>query len=157
MRRTVVALSLLGTTVAVAVAASFHPLNVNTGLWQKAETTTWTGLPPQLESAMNGRTHHYQSCVKPEDLTTNPWADGSRESCKWTVIKSTGSEMEVRGTSCDMGNQYGMTAEVHGKIHVLDSEDGTGSFDIAMTGNGQTVNGHASYTGKWVGPTCPAE
>jgi len=40
---------------------------------------------------------------------------------------------------------------------VLDPEDGTGSFDIALMGNGQAMNGHVSYMGKWVGPSCPAE
>ena len=49
-----------------------------------------------------------------------------------------------------------MIAEAHGKIHVIDSENGTGSFDIALSGNGQTMNGHATYTGKWSGSTCPA-
>lgn len=158
MKRSVVALSLLGTTVVVAVAAAFQPLNVKTGLWQMAETVTWTGLPPQIEAAMaNGATHDYQTCVKPEDLRANPWARGSREECRWTVINSTGTDMEVRGNSCSMGSEYGLTAEVHGKIHVLDSKDGTGSFDITMTGNGQNISGHATYTGKWVGSTCAAQ
>jgi hypothetical protein len=158
MGRRIVALILLATAMAVAVAASLRPLNVKTGLWQMTATTTWTGLPPQLEAAMaNGRTNSYQSCVKTEDLSTNPWAEGSGEKCAWTVLSSTGTDMEVRGTSCNIGSEYGMTAEVHGEIHVLDSENGTGSFEVTMTGNGQTVNGHTSYTGKWVGSSCPAE
>jgi hypothetical protein len=56
-----------------------------------------------------------------------------------------------------MGKNMGMTAEAHGTIHVLDSENGTGSFAIVLTGNGQTMNGHASYTGKWVAASCPAD
>jgi Protein of unknown function (DUF3617) len=147
-----------GTCIAVAVAANLHPLNVKTGLWQIAETFSWTGLPPELGSAMaNGKTRSYQSCVTAEDLNTNPWAHGSRESCTWNVLSSTGTDMDIRGTSCDLGTEYGMTAEAHGKIHVLDSENGTGSFDVVITGNGQTINGHASYVGKWVGSSCPKE
>ncbi|MDE2050217.1 MAG: DUF3617 family protein [Gammaproteobacteria bacterium] len=158
MIKRIVALILAGTAIAVAVAAGLHPLNVKTGLWQMSETTTWTGLPPQLSAQMaNARTHSYQTCVKTKDLSTNPWAEGSRETCKWTVLTSTDTDMEVRGTSCDMGSEFGMTAEVHGRIHVLDPQDGTGSFDITMTGNGQTVTGHAAYTGKWVGSVCSAE
>ena len=104
----------------------------------------------------NGQTVHYKSCVKPKDLSTNPWADGSGQKCAWTVLNSTGTDMEIRSTSCDLGKDYGMISEAHGKIHVIDSENGTGSFDITLTGNGQTMNGHATYTGKWSGATCSA-
>ena len=156
MRTKIVALISLGTIMAAAVAASLQPLKVKTGLWQMVETVTWTGLPPQMAAAMgNGRTHSYQSCVKPEDLSSNPWANGSHESCMWTVLNSTGTDMEVRGTSCDMGR--GVAAELHGKIHVLDSENGTAAFDLLVNANGQTMNGHASYVGKWIGSSCPAE
>src|SRR5690348_2778297 len=109
MKRIVVPI-LLGTALTVAIAATLHPLNVKPGLWQMTVTTTWKGLPPQFASAMaNGRTHTYQTCVKPEDLSTNPWAAGSGEKCTWSVLESTGTDMEVRGTSCDMGGEYGMT------------------------------------------------
>jgi hypothetical protein len=158
MGRRIVALIFLGSAMAVAVPASLQPLNVKTGLWHMTATTTWVGLPPQLGATMaNGRTNSYQTCVRAKDLSTNPWAEGSRDKCTWTVLSSTGTDMEVRGTSCDIGSEYGMTAEVHGKIHVLDAENGTGSFDVTMTGNGRTINGHTSYTGKWVGSNCPAE
>lgn len=157
MKKAIAAPALFGVVAAAAVAAAFHPLNVKTGLWQMTETATWNGLPPQLNDAMgNGRANSYQTCVTTEDLKTNPWAEGSSEKCRWTVLTSTGTDMEVRGTSCDMGSEFGMTAEVHGKIHVLDSENGTGSFDITMNGNGQTVTGHATFTGKWVGSSCRA-
>lgn len=158
MKKRIVVPILVGGAIAMAAAASLQPLNVKTGLWQMTEITTWTGLPPQLDSEMaSGKTHSYRTCVKTEDLSTNPWAEGSRQTCKWTVLTSTGTDMEVRGTSCDMGSEFGMTAEVHGKIRVLDSRDGTGSFDITLTGNGQTISGHATYTGKWVGSSCGAE
>jgi hypothetical protein len=65
------------------------------------ETVTWTGLPPQMATMMkNGQTIRYKSCVKAKDLNTNPWADGSGEKCAWTVLNSTGSDMEVRGFLC---------------------------------------------------------
>ena len=64
--------------------------------------------------------------------------------------------MEVEGRSCEMGKNMGMATHVHGTIHVTDAENGTGSFAIVLTGNGQTMNGHASYTGKWVSATCPS-
>lgn len=157
MSRTVVA----GTLVLVgyltfADSQSVQPLRANTGLWQMTETITWTGLPPQMAAAMaNGRMLHYTSCVTSKDLQSNPWANGSRQQCTWTVLNSTPNDMEVKGTNC-MGMQ-GMTAEAQGKIHLTDAKDGTGSFDITMSGNGQTLMGHATYTGKWIGATCPAQ
>ena len=123
---------LLGATLLVA-ADTLQPLKVKTGLWQITETLTWTGLPPQLQAmAKNGRTRNYKSCVKTKDLSSNPWAEGSGENCAWTVLKSTGTDMDVRGTSCDLGN--GMTGEIAGKIHVVDSENGTGSFEVTVNG-----------------------
>jgi len=136
------------------VAPPLVPLNVKTGLWQMTETITWTGLPPQLASAMNGHPINYKSCVKSQDLSTNPWSEGSGEHCRWTTASSNGTDMTVQGNSCQMGN--GMTAQVQGTIHVVDSQDGTGSFDVTVTGNGQTMHGHATYTGKWIGATCAA-
>ena len=146
----------LAASLAYTATENIHPLNVKTGLWQMTETITWTGLPPQMASTMNsGKPIRYKSCVKTKDLSTNPWADGSGEKCTWTVLNSTGTDMEVRGTACGLGREYGMTADVHGKIHVLDSENGTGTFAVTLTGNGQTMNGHASYTGKWISASCP--
>ena len=140
-----------------AAASNLQPLNVKTGLWQISKTITWSGLPPQYASVMkNGQTIKYNSCVKAENLASNPWANGSGEKCVWTVLSSTGTDMEVRGVSCSMGKNYGMSAEAHGTIHIVDSEDGTGSFAATLTGNGLTMNGNASYTGKWVSANCPA-
>lgn len=158
MRKITILLVCVVGAVDVAVPATLQPLNVRNGLWQMTETVAWTGVPPELQAALaNGQTHSYQSCVKPEDLSTNPWAEGSGEKCVWTVITSTGTDMEVQGTGCNMGAQMGMTAEVHGKIHVVDKQDGTGSFDVTLSGNGQTLRGHASYTGKWIAPSCPTQ
>ena len=141
---------------AKATSANLVPLNVNTGSWQMTETITWTGLPEQYAAVLqNGAPVHYKSCVKTKDLSSNPWADGSRDKCSWTVLKSTGTDMEVQSTACDLGKDFGMTAQTHGKIHVTDPQNGTGSFEVTLTGNGQTMHGHADYTGKWIGATCP--
>ena len=158
MSRRILAVASLGAVVGSAMSASLHPLDVKTGAWQIAETVTWTGVPPQMRSAMpGGTTHNYQTCVTSKDLSTNPWAEGSSASCTWSVLSSTGTDMEVQGSGCELGKDFGMTANVHGKIHVLDPQNGTGSFDITLTGNGQTISGHASYTGKWVGSSCSEE
>jgi hypothetical protein len=50
-----------------------------------------------------------------------------------------------------------MAAEIHGQIHVMDSENGTGSMTVTLTGNGQTMHGLAKYAGKWISASCPAQ
>ncbi len=148
---------LLAGYVATAVTQSVQPLNASTGLWQMSETTTWTGLPPEMASMMaSGNTHSYTSCVKPEDLKSNPWQEGSNEKCSWTVLTSTATDMDVKGTGCSIG-MPGMTVDVRGKIHLSDPKNGTGAFDISMSGNGQSVQGHATYIGKWIGASCKEE
>jgi hypothetical protein len=133
------------------------PLNAKTGLWQMTEQITWVGLPPQMAALNNGPAVNYKSCVKSANLSSNPWGEGSADKCHWTVLSSNGTDMEVQGDSCELGKNYGMTANVKGTIHVTDPQDGTGTFDIVMTGNGQTMNGHATYTGTWVSSSCPAD
>lgn len=142
---------------ATNAALNLTPLNVNTGLWQMTETVTWEGLPPQMAAAMNnGVPINYKSCVKQADLSSNPWASGSGHTCHWTTQTSNGTDMQIQGDSCDLGKNYGLTASVQGSIHVSDPQNGTGTFDIVLTGNGQTMHGHATYTGQWVSATCPA-
>lgn len=155
----VIALAALCLAVSFVITAqeAMRPLNAKTGLWQMTATTTWTGVPPQYAAVLkSGQPRNYKSCVKTKDLSSNPFAEGTHDTCHWTVLKSTGTDMEVKGTSCDMGKEAGMTAELHGTIHVSDSEDGTGLFDVTLTGQGQTMKGRASYTGKWLSATCPA-
>jgi len=158
MRKSIVlAAALCVGYLASALSQSVQPLKASTGLWQMTEKMSWVGLPPEMAALMgNGKTHSYTTCVKTEDLSSNPWAEGSDQKCKWTVVTSTATDMDIKGTGCNVG-MNGMTAEVRGKIHLLDSKNGTGAFDISMSGNGQSLTGHASYTGKWVNSACPAE
>jgi Protein of unknown function (DUF3617) len=146
-------------TVAFAAAEKFQPLKVKTGLWQMTETIKWSGLPPEMAAAMKAgpATRTYKTCVTEKDLNSNPWAEGSGHKCDWSVLHSTGTDMEVQGKSCDIGSEYGMKADVHMKIHVQDSGNGTGSMAVTLTGNGQTMDGTGLYTGKWIGAKCPAD
>ena len=146
------------TSVVLAATAQLQPLNVKTGLWHMTKAIKWTDLPPQMAAMMKGapQTSSYDACVTTKDLTTNPFANGSGDDCTWTVLSSTSSDMELRGTGCQFGNSAGMAAEVHGQIHVLDPENGTGSMTVTLSGNGQTMHGVATYTGKWFSASCPA-
>ncbi|HKV81907.1 MAG TPA: DUF3617 family protein [Candidatus Sulfotelmatobacter sp.] len=157
MKRAIaVAVACLGAAAALLAAADFQPLKVKTGLWQMTQTSTWTGLPQQWAAVIkNGKTINYKSCVKAKDLTTNPWTDGDDSKCVWKVLKSDGTDMEITGTSCELGKEWGMTTEGTGKIHVVDSENGTGTMNMTISGNGQTIKGRFAYTGKWIDASCP--
>jgi hypothetical protein len=156
--RKAIALGVIGLAASLAFAATekLQPLNVKTGLWQTTMTAKYTGLPPQMAAAVNP-TMTYKGCIKPKDLSTNEWVTGFKCS-SWTVLKSTGTDMEAEGKACAVGN--GMTADGHGKFHALDSEHLTGTIDAdftGFTGNGSTVHLHADYTSNWLGATCPAD
>jgi Protein of unknown function (DUF3617) len=146
-------------SIVLAATAQMQPLNAKTGLWRMTKTIKWTDLPPQMAAMMKGAppTTAYNSCVTTPDLNSNPWSKGSGDNCTWTVINSTATDMELQGSGCSFGNNAESTGDVHGQIHLSDSENGTGSMTVTVTVNGQTMHGVASYTGKWVGTSCPAK
>jgi hypothetical protein len=148
----------LAASAVFAAAVQFQPLNVNTGLWHITKAVTWTSLPPQMAAMMRAapKTISYNSCVTAQSLSSNPWANGSGDTCTWTVLTSTSTDMEVQGAGCNFGDGSGMTGTVHGTIHIVDPQHGTGSMAISLSGNGQSMQGTASYTGQWVSATCPA-
>ncbi len=116
----------------------------------------------RMEAMINSRfggtphTTTYQKCVTAKDLDTTPLLNKSDDKCTWTVLSSTGSEMDARGTSCAAGREQGMQTDIHIKVQVLDSENVKASAQGTATGNGHTVNINNEFTGKWIGSTCPA-
>lgn len=167
--------------VVLLAAGKVQPLNVKTGLWQVATTTTMNGLPEippdmqarldqmtpeqraKMETMMKSRfggtpqTASYKKCVTKEELESNPW-NKPEEKCDWTVVNSTGSDMEVKTNSCTTGKNVGMMqTNVDLKIHVVDSENVQATMQLTSTGNnGTTMVGSGTYTGKWLGASCPA-
>ncbi len=160
------------------VASSLEPLNVKTGLWETTMTTTISGLPPippdmqarlaqmppeqraKLEAMLKTRyggtpqTRTYKSCVKKEDLDKYPFTDPDKK-CTYSVLTSTGSKMDVRGT-CMPGSE-GANVDFNLRLEALDSEHVKGTGQMAITSGGQTMNGNYIGTGKWIGASCPAE
>ncbi len=176
MRRIVlIVLICLVTSVVFAQAHKVQPLNVKTGLWQVTATSSISGLPPippdmqarldqmtpeqraAIMSRFGGAPHTttYKDCVTQKDLNTNAFS-GPDQKCKWDVLTSTGSDMEVRGGSCEAGRNQGMNTDVDVKLHAIDSEDVKGWVHGTATGNGRTVNISNTFTGKWLSATCPA-
>jgi hypothetical protein len=154
-----VAVICLGASLVFAATGNLKPLNVKTGLWEMTETSTVTGLPPQFAAALavNGVPIHYKSCVKQSDLLKNPWSNGSNRKCSWTVLSSNGTDMKVQGTCALANSRMSAQMRMHGTIHAVDSEHGKGAVDFTWSGNGMNAKGHADYTGKWIGATCPAD
>ncbi len=180
MKSLIIAAACLMTAVAASGAGANQPLQVKTGLWEVTQTTTINGgvaslppdmqaqlaqMPPQerarLEAAMQARlggvphTITFKSCVTEKDLNEQPWNDGSK--CKWTVITSTSTDMEARGTSCELGKDEGMSSEIHIKIHVVNPGYAKGTFDGKATGNGHTLTLNGTHEAKWIAATCPAD
>jgi Protein of unknown function (DUF3617) len=180
MKSLIIATACLMTAVAASGAGDNQPLRVKTGLWQVTETTTINGgvaaLPPdmqarlaqmppeeraRLEAAMQARfggvphTTTFKSCVTEKDLKSEPWNSGS--DCKWTVLTSTATDMEARGTECRLGENEGMSSEIHIKIHVVDSGHAKATFDGKATGSGHTFTLSGTHEAKWVAATCPAD
>lgn len=160
----------LMTTLCLATlvfAQTDTPLNVKPGLWQVEMTFTYSGLPPEVQANLDritpeqraklgmGGTKTYKSCVTEKQRNT-PWVQGD-ENCKWTVLNSTSSDLNVRGTACQAGRNEGLSTEVEVKIHAIDSEHVRATLHGTGIGNGihATVNG--SYSGKWMGANCSAE
>jgi uncharacterized protein DUF3617 len=150
------------TDAAKAASAQLTPLNMKTGVWQTTMTGKYSGLPPQMAAAINPTPHAYKSCVKPEQLSKDQWAKGlaGYKCSSMTVLKSTGTDVDVQATGCDVSN--GMTAGGHGKFHMVDSGHLTGSMDVTFSGNtpfgdSGSVHMHADYTSNWIGASCPAD
>lgn len=164
------------TVAAQAPAGKQQPLHIKTGLWQVTQTTSLGGgIPPEMQSRLAQMTPEqrarvegmmqnrfggapqtatFKSCVTEKDLNNEPWQSGT--DCKWTVLNSNGSDMEARGTECNLGKEQGMSSEIDIKIHVVDSENVKATFNGSAKGNGHTFTLSGTHTAKWLGSTCPA-
>lgn len=139
---------------ALLAAQTLQPLNARTGEWKITETVHYSNVPAQWASMMpNNHVVKYTSCVRAEDLKSNPWSNPGSH-CQWTVVKSTGSDMELQGSGCQLDARLGDTGSVHGTIHLQDSQNGTGSMDFSAQMQGLVISGHADYTGTWAGAAC---
>ncbi len=147
-----------------------QPLNVKPGLWEMTMTTATTGRPPipesalskmtpeqkaKLEAMMKGmasgtpRTSTHKNCVTKEQLAKDPFS-GEKSDCTRTVLKSTGSTMDIREVCTNEGVKSDMTIQ----IEALNSENVKGSSHVTAGGGERSMNISTSFTGKWIGPSC---
>jgi Protein of unknown function (DUF3617) len=144
VRNTLFIVAIFTATVLLA-GDNYQPLNVKPGLWHVAGTNQFMG---------NSMKTDYKKCITAKDLNSNPWVNGPDQNCTWTVVTSTGTDMEIKGTSCDLGKDYGMTTNVNLKLHAVDSENVKALMQGSSTGNGQTMNVSGTFAGKWMGSSC---
>jgi hypothetical protein len=147
----------------------FQPLNVRTGLWQNALTTTTGGdsmipanllsrLSPErrakMEAAMkeraaeNGHTVTYQSCVTSEELKEMPFAD--KQNCTETLLNSSSTEAQINFV-CTMDE---FKAKGTMQIHATSTTSVQGSGSGTATGNGQSMNITSTLSGHWLKADC---
>ena len=147
MRKMVLLGAVLASATILLADSSVQPLNVKPGLWEVTMNITINGMgtPP--------RTNTYRSCLKKEDLNKYPFTDPEKK-CTYTVLSSTGSTMDARGT-CAPGSE-GAKIDFKMRLDVVDSENVKGTGQMTMSGPGASMNGNYAATAKWIAATCPA-
>lgn len=158
MRKSLALAIIPAASVAIAAMVKLQPLHVKPGLWRDTVATKYSGVPPQVAAALNHEVT-FDTCLESKGLDADAWTqDLARIKCSsLTVVKSTGTDLEVQGKGCDAGN--GITADGRVAFHASDSEHVTGSVDAIASNTpfGSNASVHADYNDQWVGATCPAD
>ncbi len=170
MRNTIVFSVICMCALAVLANEKVQPLNVKTGLWQVTMTSAVSGLPPippemlarmtpeqraKFEAVMKARgsgtpkTRTYTSCVTKEQLDSDPFSDNTKN-CTRTVLRSTGSAMEIREVCQEADIKSDLTIQ----IQALDSENVKGSGHVTDAGGNRAMNIATDFTAKWLGAAC---
>ncbi len=142
--RKAILLGAISLAATVVVAADIQPLNVKPGLWQVTTTTNVQGMGTQTQS--------YKSCAKKENMNQYPFADRDNN-CRYKVVSSTGSRMEVTGTCLP---PEGVKADFKIQLEVIDPENARGSGKLDLAGPQGELHGDYTGKGKWLSATCPA-
>ena len=151
----------------VLLAVTEQRLNVKPGVWQVEYNVKYSGLPPQMQAMVDRMSAQqkaamgieapkaYKMCLKEKDLNKG-WTQGDNN-CRWQVVKSTSTDLELHGTSCKAGKNEGAESALDLKIHVIDSEHVQATMHGTESGNGLNAAIDGDYTGKWLSASCPAD
>ncbi|MGH9683723.1 MAG: DUF3617 domain-containing protein [Candidatus Acidiferrales bacterium] len=96
-----------------------------------------------------------RNCVKPEDLSKDPFSD-PKEKCTWTTLTSTGSGGRAIGTCLIQDKDKTGKMDINMTYQLPNPETLQGSGTIVMTFYGHTVTSKGNLSGKWLGATCSA-
>ena len=145
--------------------------DVKPGLWETTTVSESSGRPPippealarlspeqraQLEERLksnqtaSGKPIVTKRCVTKEDLSKAMVFGDKKENCTQKLVSSSRTKQEIQ-YECTNG-AYKSTGTVH--IEALNSENVQGSFQFAMSGNGNTMNSKSTFTSKWLGSDC---
>ena len=164
MTRNVPAVLILAAGLSWA-ADNVTPLDLKAGLWETTSVSERSGmpslpadklaaLPPEQRARIEAMaspkptTTTRQSCRTDHDL--RPFTDDRSQSCKQTVITSTGTKQEMR-MDCDMSGNKG-TGTV--TIEAKDSEHVNGQVVIHMSANGRPMDMKITINAKWLSSSC---
>ncbi|HVB33269.1 MAG TPA: DUF3617 family protein [Patescibacteria group bacterium] len=132
------------------------------------------GIPPEMESQLtpeqraryeaamkmmgNGkpRVRTYKGCLTEKERTEDPFTDMNQYpkiKCRQTVIKSAGSDLEVKESCMEETSK----ADIHMTFHASSPEHVTGTGTIVGTMGGGTMNSNMKMESKWLAATCPAD
>ena len=142
MRKSILVASCLAVCVVALFGVEEQRLNVKPGVWQVRLNVKYSGLPPQNQT--------YKMCLKEKDLNKG-WTQGDNN-CRWNVVKSTSSDLELRSTACRARD-----SEVDLNFHAVDSEHVQATLHGTSNEQGTKVNFDGDYTGTWLGADCPAD
>ncbi len=152
-------------------ADSVQRLDVKLGLWEVTHTTALSGMPPippealasmtpeqrarfeaTMKSSMSDKpkTTTEKSCETKEKLDKQMLFDDKNKECTRTVVKSSGSVMEMK-IQCD---HQGMKSEGTFRVEAINAENVKGSMHMTSTGGGHAMNINSDFTGHWLGPVC---
>jgi len=154
-------------TASLVRAADPVPLDIKPGQWEATVTSRVNGLtrpqlsPEQLakipaeqrakiEALIAGEPHTTtsKSCVKKEDLAKLQL--NKDQSCKTTLVSSSGSKQEIR-LECDRnGNKQ--TGSI--TIEALDAEHIKFNIQASGDSNGKNMSMTVNGTSKWLGAAC---
>jgi Protein of unknown function (DUF3617) len=166
MPKSILVAGSLAVLIAVLFAADEQlPLNVKPGMWQVDYNVKYIGLPPQYQAMMDQMTPQQKSamgfdaprtsklCVKAKDLN-KPWGEG--DNCRWTTLKSTGSDLNVHSNACHRGSKaMSSDLDMDVKIHADDAERVHATIRGTATGeDGSKITLDGTYVAKWLGSTC---
>ena len=148
-------------------------MNVKLGEWESTSTVQLAGMPPipqevldkmtpqqrqMMEERMKGNSSPHtttsKGCLTKEDLDKGFNVGNDDKACKRTIISSTSSKQEFK-IECNRENGSQQTGTV--KIEASSPESAKGSMQMTMTGGGRSMTSNATFSSKWLGPTCEKE
>lgn len=165
-------LSALGLVVAAPAVAG--GLNVKTGLWETTMQGQVSGMPPipaedvarmppqvraRMEAAMQAgmarasKPHVMQYCVSQAEIDKGfgPHQERANQSCTTKVSASSPTGQTV-SMVCTGENKEAVNGTF--RISADSPESISGTFDMTMTGGGNTMKLHHTMHSRWLGPDC---